>query len=338
MMTHHMAKVLAYTGEPDVIGKILAVMPKGNDDQPGQIDYMYALRVIDKGWSAAEVKITTDWFAKASKWRGGSTFAGHLNQVFDAVVDAFTPEQKQAAYDAAPLFAPLTPTELASNTGGRGGRAGARRRESAGGGRTSDGRSATSRRTSDRSTTCRGGNATAAHRRLPEHRVVAAAAGVAAADRRRSRATCRSIARNATTTSCFREAAGRVCISGRGGGPNVENGKKTFDTVCAKCHRIGTVGNTYGPDLTNIQTMPRRDILRAIFFPNEKVDPKYETTVIVTRDKQTIRGLVISENGQSVTLKTAEVAEPVMVQKSRIATPDERANVDHARGTAGHGG
>jgi len=100
----------------------------------------------------------------------------------------------------------------------------------------------------------------------------------------------------------------------------VENGKKTFDTVCAKCHRIGTVGNTYGPDLTNIQTMPRRDILRAIFFPNEKVDPKYETTVIVTRDKQTIRGLVISENGQSVTLKTAEVAEPVIVQKSRIAT------------------
>jgi len=109
-------------------------------------------------------------------------------------------------------------------------------------------------------------------------------------------------------------------ISGRGGGPNVENGKKTFDTVCAKCHRIGTVGNNYGPDLTNIQTMPRRDILRAIFFPNEKVDPKYETTVIVTRDKQTIRGLVISENGQSVTLKTAEVAEPVIVQKSRIAT------------------
>ena len=53
MLTHHMAKVLAYTGEPDVIGKILAVMPKGDDDQPGQIDYMYALRVIDKGWTRA---------------------------------------------------------------------------------------------------------------------------------------------------------------------------------------------------------------------------------------------------------------------------------------------
>ena len=41
LLTHHLAKVLAHTGEPDVIGKILAVMPKGDEDQPGQIDYMY---------------------------------------------------------------------------------------------------------------------------------------------------------------------------------------------------------------------------------------------------------------------------------------------------------
>ena len=66
MLTHHLAKVLAYTGEPDVIGKILAVMPKGDDDQPGQIDYMYALRVIDKGWTPrAEKQQMIDWFAKS---------------------------------------------------------------------------------------------------------------------------------------------------------------------------------------------------------------------------------------------------------------------------------
>ena len=44
---HHLAKVLAYTGEPDVIDAILAIMPKGDEDQPGQIDYVYSLRVID---------------------------------------------------------------------------------------------------------------------------------------------------------------------------------------------------------------------------------------------------------------------------------------------------
>jgi putative heme-binding domain-containing protein len=118
----------------------------------------------------------------------------------------------------------------------------------------------------------------------------------------------------------FPRGGGPGVLTGRGGGPNVENGQKAFATACAKCHRVGTLGRNYGPDLTNLQTMPRRDILRAIFFPSEKVDPKYETTVIVTRDKQTVRGLLLSETGQVVTLKTAEADEPVTVQKSRIAT------------------
>ena len=336
MMTHHMAKVLAYTGEPDVIGKILAVMPKGNEDQPGQIDYMYALRVIDKGWSAADVKITTDWFAKASKWRGGSTFAGHLNQVFDAVVDAFTPEQKQAAYDAAPLFAPLTPTEIAAAAagGGRGGGAGGAPAALA---QTPPGAAALhlpvhlrlyAAPASPPTTHLRPSRHQSLaprhqqeRRRPPGRPVEAAVAGAAAAARRRSRATCRSIARNATTTSCFREAVVPACWRAAAAAvPIVDNGKKTFETVCAKCHRVDTFGNTYGPDLSNIQTMQRRDILRAIFFPDEKVDPKYETTVIVTRDKQTIRGLVVSENAQSVIVKTAEAADPVTVQKSRISS------------------
>ena len=76
LLAHHLAKVLAYTGEPDVVGRILAIMPKGDEDQPGQIDLMYSLRVIDTGWTAAQKQQAIDWFAKASRWRGGSTFAG----------------------------------------------------------------------------------------------------------------------------------------------------------------------------------------------------------------------------------------------------------------------
>ena len=129
-----------------------------------------------------------------------------------------------------------------------------------------------------------------------------------------------------------------VLASGRGGGPNVENGKKTFDTVCAKCHRVDTFGNTYGPDLSNIQTMPRRDILRAIFFPDEKVDPKYETTVIVTRDKQTIRGLVVSEDGAERHVEDGGDGRSGHGPEIADFDPDERANVDHAGRAAGHGG
>ena len=56
MLAHHMAKVLAYTGEPIVIDKVFAIMPKGEADEPGQIDYMYALRVIEKGWTPARAE------------------------------------------------------------------------------------------------------------------------------------------------------------------------------------------------------------------------------------------------------------------------------------------
>ena len=36
MLAHHMAKVLAYTGEPIVIDKVFAIMPKGEADEPGR--------------------------------------------------------------------------------------------------------------------------------------------------------------------------------------------------------------------------------------------------------------------------------------------------------------
>jgi putative heme-binding domain-containing protein len=78
---------------------------------------------------------------------------------------------------------------------------------------------------------------------------------------------------------------------------------------------------TGGPDLTGIGTrMLRRDVLRAIFFPSEKVDPQYATTVITTRDHRTVRGLVVGEDNARVTLKTADAPEPIAVQKSDIAS------------------
>ena len=63
-----------------------------------------------------------------------------------------------------------------------------------------------------------------------------------------------------------------------------------------------------------------RDILRAIFFPDEQVNPKYRTTVLTMRDKSVRRGLVVSEDAQTLVLKTAEAAEPVTLQKVEIAS------------------
>jgi putative heme-binding domain-containing protein len=266
LLVHHMARVLAYTGEPDVVGRILALVPEGDDDQPGQIDLMYSLQVVDRGWSAADTRQAIDWYAKASRWRGGSTFAGHLNNIFDATVDAFTDEEKRLAYEAAPLFAPLTEEEMAVPAAAAGGRAG------------------------------RGGPPANA-RPIPldwQERY---------------------------DNLVFPRGGGPGSLAGRGGAPDARAGEQVFRQACAGCHRYGTIGRDYAPDLTRIaESMPRREILRAIFFPNETVDPRYATTVITTKDGHTLRGLVVRETEQEMVLKTQEEPDPITVPRAQVAT------------------
>ncbi|MCC6992241.1 MAG: c-type cytochrome, partial [Acidobacteria bacterium] len=306
MYAHHMAKVLASTGEPGVISKVFAVMPKGDADQPGQIDYMYALRQVDSGWSPAEKDQMIEFFARASKWRGGSTFAGHVNNVFDATIDALTDAEKQRMYAAAPLFAPLTEQELqaAAAGGGRGG----------GGGRAAGAGPAPG---PGAPAAVAAGAAPVAAAAAPAGAAAATAPGgrgVAAPGGGRGAAALPASARPVPLDRqerydnlVFPRGSGPGSLAGRGGAPNATAGAQTFQQVCAACHRVGTTGNTYGPDLSKIgQTTLRRDILRSIFFPEEKVDDRYQTTVITTRAGQTLRGLVVNETATSLMLVNAD--------------------------------
>ncbi len=117
----------------------------------------------------------------------------------------------------------------------------------------------------------------------------------------------------------FPRGGGPGSLAGRGGAPNPVAGAQLFRDVCAECHRFGTIGKEYAPALTRANTMLRRDILRSIFFPSEKVDELYETTVLVLTDNRTLRGLLSSENAQNVVLKIAGTADPVTVPKAQIA-------------------
>jgi putative heme-binding domain-containing protein len=265
LLAHHLAKVLAYTGEPDVIDPILAIVPKGDEDQPGQIDLMYSLMTVDRGWTKNQKQVATDWFARASRWRGGSTFAGHVNNIFDATVDAFSEDEKQMAYKAAPLFAPITEETAA---------------------------------------------------------LIAAEAARGGGPGRRGRGPSVPLDRQERYDNLVFPRGGPAgSLVGRGGAPSVAEGERVFRDTCASCHRFAGVGQNYAPDLTSIaDRLPRRDVLRAIFFPNEKVDAKYSTTVLVKKDGTTVRGLLVSENGQNVVLKTATEPEPVSVAKGDVAT------------------
>jgi len=277
LINRHMAKVLAYTAQnassaSETIGELLAAMPQGEENQPEQIEYIYALRTIRTGWTSAQKRQVIDWFAKAQDWRGGARFSGYLQFLFDAMMDVMDDNEKQMAYAAAPLFAPLTPEMLQAAAAAR---AGGPARGGGGGGGGGG----------------RGGRGTPLNTQERYDNLV------------------------------FPRGGGPGVLSGRGGAPSATAGQQVFADNCASCHMFGGNGNNYGPNLTNIaETMGRREVLRAIFFPNEQVADEYRTTVVQTTDNRTIRGLVVNETDAALSLKTAADPQPVTIQKSQISS------------------
>lgn len=107
-VSREIARTLAWAGRPGAIEKILAAMPPGDENQPLQIHYAYCLREIKTGWTPQQKRTLTNWFQKASQWRGGASFPGYINLIFDSALEFFTPEERQLAYAKIPLFAPLS--------------------------------------------------------------------------------------------------------------------------------------------------------------------------------------------------------------------------------------
>lgn len=259
-INREVALMLGYAGQPAAIGKILAAIPKGNDKQELQLQYLYALRMIKQGWTADQKTQLAEVLGRASKWRGGAQFINFVGQFFDSVNDLYTSDaEKQLLYEKAPDFAPLTPQELeeiqkrqAAAAAGRGGRGGG-----GGGGR--------------------GGNA---------NPVAARTAG-------------RVVSRQEMFEETVYQPQQVL---------DADAGRKVFEASCASCHRYGTIGDDHGVTGLNLSQSPLRSskhaLLEAVFFPERKIAPELETTVIETSDGKTINGLVLKEDDQSVSLLT----------------------------------
>ncbi|HEX5470913.1 MAG TPA: PVC-type heme-binding CxxCH protein [Lacipirellulaceae bacterium] len=87
---------------------------------------------------------------------------------------------------------------------------------------------------------------------------------------------------------------------------NTGNGIHIFGRICATCHRIGNVGYTFGPELTDVgKRLSRRDILESIVEPSKKVDPKYVTTTIITNEGKSDVGFITAKTKESITLLMA---------------------------------
>jgi putative heme-binding domain-containing protein len=251
-LNRELAMMLAYAGRPQGLAKILAAIPKADENQPLQLHYLYALRVVKAGWTPEQKLQLADVLGRAAKWRGGAQFITFVGNIFDEFSGLYvTDEEKQALAERAPEFSPLTPEELEAikariAQSGRGGGRGA-------------------------------------------------ASPVAA------RRAGRVVSRQEMLEEAVYQPQQKL---------DPAAGQDLFQKHCASCHRFGSLGNDQGVAGLNLSSSSLRAskyaMLEAIMFPDRRVAPALESTVIETTDGRTLTTLVLKEGGQGVSVLTRE--------------------------------
>ncbi|MEK6258127.1 MAG: PVC-type heme-binding CxxCH protein [Planctomycetota bacterium] len=105
---------------------------------------------------------------------------------------------------------------------------------------------------------------------------------------------------------------------------SLETGAAMFKKVCANCHRIGSEGAKFGPQLDGIGQRGLERLLEDILDPNRNIDAAFRATTISTNQGQVITGLKLREEGAAVILADAQGKEV------RI----NNADIDESRVTA----
>lgn len=245
------ARLMAYTGHPKAIEEILAQLRSDENDPPLQIHYVYCLRTIKSGWTKEQKQKLVNWFPKAAKWRGGASFTGFINFLFDSSLEFMDESEKKYAYLRVPEFAPLKEGEEQTREG--------------------------------------------------SPSVVARQKGVQAYS-----------AQEIFEFQMFDPMTTKA---------RPEAGQKLFEDQCASCHRFGSVGKDFGPDLTTLSSrFQKKDILEAILYPSKAISDQYQSWIVETKDGDAINGLLVSEDEKKIILKTGEQPRPVEIQKSNVKT------------------
>jgi putative heme-binding domain-containing protein len=105
------ARLLAYSAQPDAIKEILAELRSDESEPQLQIHYVYCLRTMKSGWTREQKQKLITWFPKAAKWRGGASFTGFINFLFDSSLEFMDDDEKKNAWLRVPEFSPLKDTE-----------------------------------------------------------------------------------------------------------------------------------------------------------------------------------------------------------------------------------
>ncbi len=118
-----------------------------------------------------------------------------------------------------------------------------------------------------------------------------------------------------TATTEVSDATFRKFIAALTATRDAKRGHEVFNVACATCHRIGTEGHEFGPDLLGELGVAEETLVRHILLPNERIRPGYETTVVATRDGASVVGLLKDDGATSLTLAQPNGVDQVLLRK-----------------------
>lgn len=94
-------------------------------------------------------------------------------------------------------------------------------------------------------------------------------------------------------------------------------GLEVFRKNCSQCHRVGDAGFVVGPDLVSVSNKTPEDLLTAVLDPNREAQASFTSYSAVTLDGQIVTGIIVTDAGNTLTLRQAEGKE-VSLARSEI--------------------
>ena len=88
---------------------------------------------------------------------------------------------------------------------------------------------------------------------------------------------------------------------------DVTKGRQVYErSGCAGCHRVGSEGSVFGPELTRIGAGRSAEYIReSIVNPSSDIPEEYAGVTVITRDGKRIAGVRVNEDTFSVQLRDA---------------------------------
>jgi putative heme-binding domain-containing protein len=89
-------------------------------------------------------------------------------------------------------------------------------------------------------------------------------------------------------------------------------GKRVFQEICAKCHKLDGIGAEVGPDLGTVRNRPASVLLSDILIPSKSIAQNYEAYVVERVSGGMSEGVIGSQTPTSLTLRQEEGKEIVI--------------------------